>query len=234
MPGLLVNLGMRFRISSWGGLLALQIFSAGLLILLPALLMGMVMPLVLVWASSHPARSVTLVGRSYAINTIGAIAGAFLTGFFLIPRVGTKYTLLFSAAMCAIVAGIAYQPGETARDTQLNRSLAAGATAVFVILLFVAAPRMNLADLSIGAYDSLIRVLANTREGVNDEKQQASPETHRLVMYEEGQTSTVTVRKDWQHTSMAINGRTNASDWIDMPTQVMLSQIPLLVAPSNQ
>jgi spermidine synthase len=232
MPALLVNLGLRFKISSWGGLLALQIFSAGLLILLPALLMGMVMPLVLVWASTHPARSVTLVGRSYAINTIGAIAGAFLTGFFLVPRIGTKYTLLFSAAICAIVAGIAYLPRESARDKQLHRSLAAGLTAVYVILLLVAAPRMNLGDLSIGAYDGLVRVLANTREGIKDDSQADNSKAHRLVMYEEGRTSTVTVRKDWETTSMAINGRANASDRIDMPTQVMLAQIPLLVAPS--
>jgi len=233
MPGLLVNLGLRFQISSWGGLLALQIFSAGLLILLPALLMGMVMPLVLVWASTDPARSVTMVGRSYAINTIGAIGGAFLTGFFLIPKISTKHTLLFSAAICAIVAGIAYQPRDTVRDRQLNRSLAVGATAVFVILLFIGAPRMNLGDLSVGAYDSLVRKLANTREGVKDEStKQGDVQAHRLLMYEEGQTSTVTVRKDWDMTSMSINGRTNASDRIDMPTQVMLGQIPLLVAPS--
>lgn len=234
MPGLLVNLGLRFQISSWSGLLALQIFSAGLLILLPALLMGMVMPLVLVWATTNAGKSVAMVGRSYAINTIGAIAGAFLTGFFLIPKISTKHTLLVSAAVCAIVAGIAYQPRETVRDRQLNRSLAAGVTVVLVILLFIGAPRMNLGDLSIGAYDSLIRVLANTREGVKDESQQRNPESHRLVMYEEGQTSTVSVRKDWENTSMAINGRTNASDRIDMPTQVMLGQIPLLVAPSTR
>jgi spermidine synthase len=39
------------------------------------------------------------------------------------------------------------------------------------------------------------------------------------------------VRKDWGVTSLAINGRTNASDR-DMPTQIMLAQLPLLLAPS--
>ena len=51
-------------------------------------------------------------------------------------------------------------------------------------------------------------------------------------MYEEGPTSTVSVRRDAETISMAINGRTNASDSVfDMPTQVMLAQIPMLVAP---
>jgi spermidine synthase len=51
-------------------------------------------------------------------------------------------------------------------------------------------------------------------------------------MYQEGPTATVSVRRDGQTISMAINGRTNASDTIyDMPTQVMLGQLPLFVAP---
>jgi spermidine synthase len=41
----------------------------------------------------------------------------------------------------------------------------------------------------------------------------------------------VSVRKDWNITSLAINGRTNASDSEDMSTQVMLAQLPLLLAP---
>ena len=53
-------------------------------------------------------------------------------------------------------------------------------------------------------------------------------------MYEEGPTSTVSVRRDWDIISMAINGRTNASDREDMPTQVMLGQLPLLLAPNTR
>src|SRR6185369_517736 len=77
IPALLINFGFLFQVASWSGLLALQILSATLLILLPAVLMGMVMPLVLVWASSEGKNEVARVGRSYAINTVGAIAGAF-------------------------------------------------------------------------------------------------------------------------------------------------------------
>ena len=72
---------------------------------------------------------------------------------------------------------------------------------------------MNLADLSIGAYDSLVRVLAQTREGTKSETAKSDqPEVHELLMYEEGPTATVSVRKDQNTLSMAINGRTNASD----------------------
>jgi spermidine synthase len=101
------------------------------------------------------------------------------------------------------------------------------------VLLFLFAPRTNLGNLSIGAYDSLVRVIAKSRGSIADSaSQQKGPETHVLLMYEEGTTSTVSVRKDWDVISMAINGRVNSSDHEDMPTQVMLGQLPVLLAPT--
>ncbi len=234
IPLILVELGKAMRLDSWIGLLGLQILSAALLILLPAFLMGMVMPLVLVWASKgQSANSVRLVGRAYAVNTIGAIAGAFCAGFFLIPRLTTKLTLSFAAALCVITAGIAFQSRTKTGDVDLRRSVAVGLSVLIALGLFLRPPRMNVADLSVGAYDGLVRVLAKTREAATEqESRDRGPEVHRLLMYEEGPTSTVTVRKDWDITSLAINGRTNASDREDMPTQVMLGQLPLLIAPN--
>lgn len=235
IPELLVNLGLRFQIQSWLGLLALQILSAALLILVPAFLMGMVMPLVLVWASrGGSAASVRMVGRSYAVNTIGAIAGAFCAGFLLVPYLTTKLTISFAAALCMITAGIAFQSRSEKGDRDLRRALVVGASVVIAFGLWLLPPRMNIADLSVGAYDGLVRVLSKSRSGVQEDSQSASgPAEHRLLMYEEGPTSTVSVRKDWDIISMAINGRTNASDKEDMPTQVMLAQLPLLVAPKT-
>jgi spermidine synthase len=235
IPALLIRLGFNWKISSWAGLLALQIISATLLILVPAILMGMVMPLVLVWASSNEAGA-TRVGRSYAVNTIGAIAGAFITGFVLIPVTSIRFTLLLTATLCLFVAALAYRPTpQTKLDPALKRAMAIGAAPLVAIVLFVVAPPMNLADLSIGAYDSLVRVLAQTREGVAGAEQPAGPNIHELLMYREGPTATVSVRRDQDTVSMAINGRTNASDSsYDMPTQVMLGQLPVLIAPERR
>jgi spermidine synthase len=233
-PVILITAGLRLNVSSWTGLLSLQILSVALLVLLPAFLMGMVMPLVLVWAGSRsPGESVKLVGRSYAVNTVGAITGAFAAGFFLIPRISTRFTIICAAALCVVVAAVAYRPATEVAQRDLRRALAAGGAVVFVVLMFVFAPKMNLADLSIGAFDSLMRVIAKSRgEVTEDAGNGPGPATHSLLMYEEGPTSTVSVRQDWDVISMAINGRTNASDREDMPTQVMLGQLPLLLAPN--
>jgi spermidine synthase len=167
------------------------------------------------------------------VNTIGAIAGAFITGFVLIPKTSIRFTLLLAATCCLWVAHVAYRPGVSTRDPALKRGLAIGLAPVLTIVLFILAPPMNLADLSLGAYDSLVRVLAQTREGVrNDNNQGENSDVHQLLMYDEGPTATVSVRRDQNIVSMAINGRTNASDGIyDMPTQTMLGRIPLLIAP---
>ena len=242
IPWLLVNAGLKSDVGTWGGLLALQIVCAALLILLPAYLMGTVMPLVLVWASrdrsgnSARSLSVKLIGRTYAVNTIGAIAGAFCAGFILIPKAGTRFTIVLAAALCFVVAGLAFPAVFAFKDRDLSRALGVGATVAVVLASFVIAPRVNLDQLSIGAYDSLVRVLAKSREAVTEietkKEGTEGPETHQLLLYEEGPTSTVSVRKDWGITSLAINGRTNASDSEDMATQVMLAQLPLLLAPS--
>ena len=233
IPALLIDLGLRLRISSWTGLLALQIVSATLVILVPALLMGMVMPLVLVWASNQ-AHAVNRVGRSYAVNTIGAIVGAFAAGFVLIPKTSVRFTLLLAAALCLLVAAFAYEPPVRGLDPALKRALAIATSLVLALVLLIMAPPMNLADLSIGAYDSLVRVLAQTREGESDNATTAGPNVHELLLYREGPTATVSVRRDGDTVSMALNGRTNASDSIyDMPTQVMLGQLPMLVAPQR-
>lgn len=239
-PDFLISTGFRLGINSWTGLLALQIAAAALLILLPATLMGMVMPLVLMWAGSRTQdkfgvnssqSSVRLVGQSYALNTIGAIAGSVVAAFVLIPGTSTRFTIFCVAAICIIAGGIAYEPKRSTFDRALARSLAIGGAASIVIAMFVAWPRLNLNALSIGAYDSYVRVLARARGDVPDKDQSDGAGNHQLLTYEEGRTATVSVRRDWGITSVAINGRTNASDAGDMPTQVMLGQLGVLTAP---
>jgi spermidine synthase len=242
-PGLLVGLGFRLGINSWTGLLALQIAISTLLVLVPAIWMGMVMPLVLKWAehkspaligevsSGKPESSTRLVGVSYALNTVGAIVGSVATAFLLIPVTTTRLTILFVASLCIVIAGVAYEPQRPHADRALARSLSIGLSAVLLLAAFVLWPRLNLSALSAGAYDGYVRVLAKARGGVPDDPRDDRPENHELLMFQEGRTATVSVRRDWGITSLAINGRTNGSDAEDMPTQVILAHLGLLTAP---
>src|SRR5205807_286593 len=113
----------------------------------------------------------------------------------------------------------------------LARSLSIGIIALLIILAFAGWPRLNVNALSIGAYDSFVRVLARSRGDVPENNENDRSGDHELLMFQEGRTATVSVRRDWGITSVAINGRTNASDADDMPTQVMLGQLGVLTAP---
>ncbi len=225
MPELLVSMGLRLGVNTWTGLLVLQIAAAALLILVPATFMGMVMPLVLTRASS--AR---LVGKSYALNTVGAIAGALVTAFLLIPKTNTRFTIFCAASLCLVVAGIAYEPRRERGDLAVVRSLSIGGAVAAIIAMFIFWPALNLNVLSVGAYDSFVRVLAKSRGDVPEDDHNSGAENHQLLMFAEGRTATVSVRRDWGITSVAINGRTNASDGDDMPTQILLGQLGILAA----
>ena len=241
MPALLMAAGFQLQVDSWPGLLALQICAATLLVLIPAVLMGTVMPMVLLWAgtvrqvdSNETLPKATVagaVGRSYAVNTLGAIAGSMATAFLLIPLAGTRFTILFAISLSLGLAGVAYLPSREKADRATARALAVGISAALIFFTFVAGPHLNVAALSIGAYDSYVRVLAKARGGTPEKEAGDAANEHRVLMFKEGATATVSVRRDWGITSLAINGRTNASDRDDMPTQVMVGQIGVLTAP---
>src|SRR2546421_1832159 len=234
VPSMLISIGFRFGINSWAAFLALQALAAMILILVPATLMGMIMPIVLTWAGQSSASGSSVartVGQAYALNTLGAIAGALVTTFVLVPMASSKFAAFCMAAISLSIAAAAYQSRRSTWDVTLVRSLSIGTTAVLMIAMLFVWPRLNLSELSVGAYDSYIRVLAKSRGGAPDDQQASGSDDHRLLMYTEGRTATVSVRRDWGITSVAINGRTNASDADDMPTQVMLGQLGVLTAP---
>ncbi len=82
-----------------GAITAAMVLSAGLVILLPATLMGFVFPM----ASRLLTRRVHLagqgIGRAYVVNTAGAVLGSLATGFALIPLLGLKGSLILLASI---------------------------------------------------------------------------------------------------------------------------------------
>ncbi|MEO6665575.1 MAG: fused MFS/spermidine synthase, partial [Nitrospiria bacterium] len=67
---------------------------------LPAYGFGLVLPAAIHALVRDPRTVGGTVGRLYAANTVGAIAGAFAAGFLLVPRLGVQATLLAAAGAC--------------------------------------------------------------------------------------------------------------------------------------
>ncbi|MCI0339582.1 MAG: fused MFS/spermidine synthase, partial [Planctomycetales bacterium] len=54
---------------------------------------------------------------------------------------------------------------------------------------------------------------------------------HRVVSHREGATTTVTVIEDVRQVVLKVDGKADASSVTDMPTQVLLAHVPILLAP---
>ncbi|CAN5804891.1 hypothetical protein BH18ACI5_BH18ACI5_05880 [soil metagenome] len=78
-----------------------------LVLLVPTALMGATMPIVIKSSLARLEGLGSRVGLLYAANTGGAIAGALLAGFYLIPRLGLSRGFLFAAAINTTVGVLA-------------------------------------------------------------------------------------------------------------------------------
>src|SRR5205823_2415947 len=79
---------------------------AAVVALIPSLLFGATFPAVIGSAGyATAARMGRVIGTTYAANTLGTVAGAWLAGFVLIPSIGVRATMIAGIAATA-VAGL--------------------------------------------------------------------------------------------------------------------------------
>ncbi len=181
------------------------------LMLVPTTFLGMTFPIASRLYAKSNASLGTEVSAIYVFNTAGAILGSLIAGFLLIPFVGSQWALI-AAALINTLAGIMLQPRSYTR-------LAAG-LAVASAISFL--PRWNAELMSSGAYKYAPYYAANA-------DLESMLTSGRLVYYKEGATTTVSARRQRGNTLLAIDGKVDATDSGDMPTQKMLGHLPLLL-----
>ncbi|TMA36716.1 MAG: hypothetical protein E6J79_12625, partial [Deltaproteobacteria bacterium] len=220
LPFWYVALFRAWQPSSIGATVALNATVVLVLLAVPVLAAGTVLPLVLIGAAPPTARDTgRIVGRLYAVNTVGAIAGAVLAGFVLVPRVGSHATLLGIAVLAAAIGVVfAFVVG----GRWLPAAALAGAAAVGVGV--VAGPAWQERALDAGVSEPHLPTVEGMLAG----------SATQLLYHREGPTATVAVARWTQggRRSLFVNGRVNASDRRDdMMTQVLVAEVPLLIAP---
>jgi spermidine synthase len=117
--------------------------AAFLMLLVPTTLMGLTFPLLLQRAARY-SNVGTWVGRLTAINTLGAVLGALLTGYVFLPWLGSQRSLL-AVALCFALAGLLVMRWA---NGQRRRAIMAGTLAT--LLLTLLSPRWDLARLTSG------------------------------------------------------------------------------------
>jgi len=79
------------------------LFSAYLLFAAPLILLGMVSPYAIKLATNELKVLGSTAGRLYAISTLGSFIGTLLTGFLLIPAIGTKKILCLQSLILILL-----------------------------------------------------------------------------------------------------------------------------------
>ena len=92
-------------------LLCLNGLLSALLLLVPTTLMGGTLPVLAAWLQKSTADPGRRAARFYSTNTLGAVCGAWLAGFFLVEWLGLRRTMETAAVVNLLVGFIAIQIG---------------------------------------------------------------------------------------------------------------------------
>ena len=174
------------------------------------------------------------VGTIYSANTLGAIGGALLSGFILVPLLGVEKMLVFAAAFNMLIGVVALffatSVSQRARTTALAFACALTMLAIIYpnvwdrTLLLLGQPlrRANQANSGIGL------LFERTRKQILGDM--------HLVYYADGVSATVGV---FEHSNppqhlLNTNGNIDGTDQADMVTQTLLAAIPLMWRPQAE
>lgn len=84
----------------------LRLLMAALILIVPTACMGATLPLLARFVTTELSAVGRKVGTLYSFNTLGAVGGAMIAGFFLLPAIGLKATIFSAAALNFVLAGI--------------------------------------------------------------------------------------------------------------------------------
>lgn len=208
---------MKLHAIEFGVLLALMVA--------PTFLMGATFPLaVRLYAGASASRGPRAAGVVYAWNTVGCIAGSLVGGFLALPYLGLERTIALASAVNAAGAlAIGW-------SRSLVRRFAVATAAVAVGGLGWMLPPWDPSVLESGVYMlGLVRQAKLSPKEIGNIKDLLHA-PGRAVYYREGVSATVSVREvATGELVLRINGKNDASTTGDMPNQVLLGHLPMLL-----
>ncbi len=200
-----------------------------LLILLPTCMMGAAVPLAIKISTTDIRRVGRFFGNLYAVNTLGAIIGSFITGFLLIPYFGAQNSILIAVAINIFAAGLVLSYAKSI--SLIFRMSWMLLIAVIVVLSGYPVTKWDSVILTSGPYiysSKYKKVVA--AKGIDTPG--AMKEGRELLFFKEGLHAIVSVKKSSIGEIMLdVNGKVDASAKADAGTQLMIGHLPLLIHP---
>ena len=184
-------------------------------ILPPAILWGASFPLALAAVAGPGQDPAKVVGKVYAANTLGAIAGALLVSLILVPSVGTQQSQRVILAIAAVSAFTALTPYVSDQKSVGISGLLAASAVLSMVLIFNIGPVPG----ELIAYGR--RMALNVGQST-------------ILYTAEGRNSSVAISR-WNNGEVYINvnGHVEATTEIyDMKLQRMVGHLPGLLHPN--
>ncbi len=197
--------------------LTVHIFLSALIIVPTALAMGAVMPVAIrayVGGMDHVGRD---VGKAYASNTLGAILGSILGGFVILPGAGLELGARLAAVLMLAMALWAWWLESRRRVVPILASL--------LLVAVILSPSWNRSNFTAGLFRTH-QASRYIKDGGLFQRQ--------VVYYRDGISTTVTVEKLAGGWVLRNNGKVEASNRHDMPTQILVGLMPSLFHRSSE
>jgi spermidine synthase len=202
-------------------ILVCQFILACIAVLPATVLMGGVFPLTVRVAAARLDSVGRDVGSAYALNTVGAIVGSFLSGFVTLPLFGLQKGIYVAVLAGLSLAAVLFW---CAPGLSRTRRAVGVAVAIAMALVGLRLPRWDLVSFSAGFFRVSI-----AREYISRQIHKKPWQHPKLVFYEDGVATTVTVDQWGKTYSLKNNGKVDASNDADMATQIIVGLLPLLL-----
>jgi predicted membrane-bound spermidine synthase len=204
---------------SYGHIQFIQFLIVALVVLLPTTLMGMSVPCLMGILVSDMDHVGGKLGLYYAINTVGAVTGALLSGFFLLPALGTQNTLALGVFLNLSVAlGVLF-------ITHPNRRVFLIPPFLLIMVILFLFPEWNRNTMIAGVsiYPEQYREIG--LDTVSGERE--------ILYFKEGISTTIAVVQNEDGGKVfRVNGKADAgTDPDDMETAERLALVPMALHP---
>ncbi len=204
-------------------LLRVQFAISALSMLPAALAFGFNFPVVTMLIAGRPGTKGhgAAVGRAYAANTLGAIAGAVLAGFWLVPKIGAFRLVAFTATANILLALIL-----AFKQSPRSRASLALQGALFLFVGWVAATgafyNRDVSVFNAVLYWDLYNEHLTLAE---------MAATNDVQFVEDGLNATISVVRAEDYISIRTNGKVDASNQ-DVLTQLMMGHLGGVLHPA--
>ena len=182
---------------------------------------GMTLPLMTYYLINQGAGE-QAIGKVYAANTVGAIAGVLVAIHLLLPFVGTKGAVVLAALFQLVIAFLLLRGEVPAQRTRF--SMATAATSVLAILAIALFVKLDPNRMASGVF----------RHG-----RSTTPPGSEVFYLRDGKTATITLTRVNDAVIIATNGKPDAAvnmsgqgpARIDEITMVLAGALPLAIHP---